>query len=198
MHPLPGLLFGVVTLAAIGRQLTIHVGAGYSVVNFLSYFTNLANLFAASVLIRGAALAWAGRQPSPRDERLRGMAVVYMTVVGVVFAILLRNVDLGALRPWINVLLHYVMPVVVVADWLLRPGTALARARDWLVVLAGPLAYVVYVLGRGAIVGWYPYPFLDPRLDGYGSVAGHVVAIVALFLLAQWAVGASTRLRRRT
>ena len=90
------------------------------------------------------------------------------------------------------------MPVVVVADWLLRPGTALARARDWLVVLAGPLAYVVYVLGRGAIVGWYPYPFLDPRLDGYGSVAGHVVAIVALFLLAQWAVGASTRLRRRT
>jgi len=105
MHPLPGLLFGVVTLAAIGRQLTIHVGAGYSVVNFLSYFTNLANLFAASVLIRGAALSWAGRQPSPRDERLRGMAVVYMTVVGVVFAILLRNVDLGALRPWINVLL---------------------------------------------------------------------------------------------
>jgi len=189
-------LFGAVTVAAIGRQLAIHVDAGYSVVNFFSYFTNLANLFAAGVLLRGAALSWAGRQPSPTDERLRGMAVVYMTVVGVVFSILLRNVDLGSLRPWINVLLHYVMPAVVVADWLVRPGAALASARDWLLVPAGPLLYVAYVLGRGAMVGWYPYPFLDPRLGGYGSVAVHVIAIVALFLLTQWAVSASTGLLR--
>jgi hypothetical protein len=198
MPALARLIVGALTVAAIGRQLAIHVGAGYSVVNFFSYFTNLANLFAAGVLLRGAALSWAGRQPSPTDERLRGMAVVYMTVVGVVFSILLRNVDLGSLRPWINVLLHYVMPVVVVADWLLRPGGALASARDWLLVPAGPLLYVVYVLGRGAIVGWYPYPFLDPRLGGYGSVAMHVVAIVALFLLTQWAVGKGTRLRRHS
>jgi hypothetical protein len=197
MHWLARLVVGALTVTAIGRQLAIHVGAGYSVVNFFSYFTNLANLFAAGVLLRGAALSWAGRQPSPTDQRLRGMAVVYMTVVGVVFAVLLRDVELGALRPWINVLLHYVMPVAVVADWLLRPGTALGGARDWLVVPAGPLIYVIYVLGRGAITGWYPYPFLDPRRGGYGSVAGHVIAIVALFLLTQWAVGASTRLRRR-
>jgi FAR-17a/AIG1-like protein len=125
------------------------------------------------------------------------MAVVYMTVVGVVFSVLLRDVDLGSLRPWINVVLHYVMPVVVVADWLLRPGTARGSGRDWLLVPAGPLVYVVYVLVRGAIVGWYPYPFLDPRRGGYGRVAVHVVAIVTLFLLTQWAVGATARLRRR-
>ncbi len=76
------------------------------------------------MLIRFAALSWTGRPPSPTDQRLRGMAVVYMTVVGIVFSILLRDVDLGTLRPWINVLLHYVMPVAVVADWLLRPGPA--------------------------------------------------------------------------
>jgi hypothetical protein len=191
------LIFGVLTVTAIGRQLAIHVGDGYGVVNFFSYFTNLANLFAAGVLLRGAALSWAGRQPSPTDQRLRAMAVVYMTVVGVVFSILLRNVDLGALRPWINVLLHYVMPVVVAADWLLRPGPAVGSARDWLLVPAPPLLYVVYVLVRGAIVGWYPYPFLDPRLGGYGSVAVHVIGIMALFLLTQWVVAASGRLRGR-
>lgn len=189
------LLFGAVTLVAIGRQLAIHVEAGYSVINFFSYFTNLANLFAAGVLVRGAILAGAGQPGSPTDERLRGMAVVYMTVVGVVFSILLRNVDLGALRPWINVLLHYVMPVVVVADWLALPGTSLTAARDWLLVPAVPLIYVVYVLVRGASVGWYPYPFLDPRRTGSGSVAGHVVAIVALFLVTQWAVSAVARTR---
>jgi hypothetical protein len=187
------LIFGGLTLVAIGRQLAIHVDAGYSVVNFFSYFTNLANLFAAGVLVRGAAFAAAGHRPSPTDERLRAMAVVYMTVVGVVFSVLLRNVDLGSLRPWINVLLHYVMPVVVVADWLLRPGIAPSSVRDWLLVPAFPLVYLIYVLTRGAIVGWYPYPFLDPRLSGYGNVAVHMIAIVALFLLTQWAVVASTR-----
>jgi hypothetical protein len=118
-----------------------------------------------------------------------------MTVVGVVFSVLLRNVDLGALRPWINVLLHYVMPVVVVIDWLLRPGTAPSGVRDWLLVPAFPLIYVVYVLVRGAGAGWYPYPFLDPRVGGYGSVALHVAAIMALFLLAQWGAAATGRRR---
>ncbi|MEO5819391.1 MAG: Pr6Pr family membrane protein [Vicinamibacteraceae bacterium] len=187
------LFLGALTIAAIGRQLAIHMAAGYSVVNFFSYFTNLSNLFAAGVLLRGATLWLARHQPSPGDERLRGMAVVYMTVVGVVFSILLRDVDLGALRPWINVLLHYVMPVVVVADWLLRPGVPPSSARDWLLVPAFPLAYVLYILARGAVVGWYPYPFLDPRLGGYGSVAVHVIAIMVLFLLTQWAVAASAR-----
>lgn len=187
------LIFGVLTLAAIGQQLAIHVAAGSSVVNFFSYFTNLSNLFAAGVLLRLTALSWTGRRPSPVDERLRGMSVVYMTVVGVVFSLLLRNVDLGALRPWINVLLHYVMPLVVVADWLLRPGPPPSGARDWLLALAFPLGYLGYVLARGAVVGWYPYPFLDPRLSGYGSVTLHVIAIVVLFLLTQWAVTASAR-----
>ena len=76
--------------------------------------------------------------------------------------VLLRDVDLGALRPWINVLLHYVMPVVVVAGWLRRPVRTQRGATGWLPVLAFPLAYVAYVLVRGAMVGWYPYPFLDP------------------------------------
>jgi hypothetical protein len=191
------LLLGALTLAAIGWQLTIHVAAGYDVVNFFSYFTNLSNLLAAAVLLRFAALSWTGRQPSPTDERLRGMAVVYMTVVGIVFSILLRHVDLGALRPWINVLLHYVMPVAVVTDWLLRPGQAPRDARDWLLVPALPLAYLIYLLARGDVVGWYPYPFLNPALGGYGRVVLHLIAIVALFLVTQWAVTASTRLLRR-
>ena len=189
------LILGALTLFAIGWQLAIHVAAGFDVVNFFSYFTNLSNLVAAGVLLRFGALGLSGRAPSPVDEQLRGMAVVYMTVVGVVFALLLRHVDLGALRPWINVLLHYVMPVAVVADWLLRPGDAGSRGR--LLVLAFPLVYVIYTLARGALVGWYPYPFLDPRRDGWASVGVHVVAIVVLFVLTQWAATAVARVLGR-
>ena len=41
-----------------------------------------------------------------------------------------------------------------------------------------PLLYVTYTLIRGAITGWYPYPFLNPENAGsYGGVAAYAVAI---------------------
>ena len=43
-------------------------------------------------------------------------------------------------------------------------------------------------LVRGAIDGWYPYPFLDPANGGYASVAIYVVGIFVGFL----AIGAAT------
>jgi hypothetical protein len=36
---------------------------------------------------------------------------------------------------------------------------------------------------RGAIAGWYPYPFLDPSDGGYGTVALYVVAILVFGLV---------------
>jgi hypothetical protein len=36
---------------------------------------------------------------------------------------------------------------------------------------------------RGALDGWYPYPFLDPADGGYGPVAVTVVAVTLGFLL---------------
>jgi hypothetical protein len=38
---------------------------------------------------------------------------------------------------------------------------------------------------RGPIADWYPYPFLDPRTNGYGFVAimSLFVAVVALLLV---------------
>ena len=192
------LTFAVLTLIALGRQLVIQIESGFSVVNFFSYFTNLSNLFAALVLLRFAALSIARRPPSRMDEQLRGMAVVYMTIVGVVFAILLRDVDLGALRPWVNVVLHYVMPVVLIVDWFGQPGPALTSGRSWILGQIFPLLYLVYVLTRGEIVDWYPYPFLNPQTGGYGSVAVHAIAIMLLFLFTQWAVNATARVLGRT
>ena len=49
--------------------------------------------------------------------------------------------------------------------------------RDGLLWLAFPLVWTGLTLVRGAIDGWYPYPFLDPVNGGYGTVAVTVVAI---------------------
>ncbi|WP_406231293.1 Pr6Pr family membrane protein [Nocardia sp. NBC_01009] len=47
------------------------------------------------------------------------------------------------------------------------------------------MAYSAYTLFRGVFVEWYPYPFIDPRRQGYVSMTiGLVVLVVAFALLA--------------
>jgi hypothetical protein len=112
-----------------------------------------------------------------------------MAVVGIVFTLLLRNEDLGALQPWVNFVLHDLMPCAVVLDWLLDPPSTRLGIRDRVQFLVFPAAYLAYSLIRGAQTGWYPYPFLNPtHVGGYGGVAVYAIGITAIFLLIGWAL----------
>lgn len=183
------LFFGLLTLVAVGTQLVVHIQHRFDVVNFFSYFTNLSNIFAAVVFLIGALALLQRREPAatPTEDLVRGASAVAMAIVGTVYGILLRNEDLGALLPWVNVVLHYLMPVAVVADWLYQPPQSKLSLRQigyWLIY---PLLFLVYTLVRGAIAGWYPYPFLNPdRVAGYGGVALYGLAIFVAFLAVGW------------
>jgi hypothetical protein len=179
------LAFGALALGAVGLQLAIQIERGYSVANFFSYFTNLSNLFAAGVLIAGAGRLVPGDAAREPGDFVRGLSAVNMVVVGLVYAALLRHVNLGSLRPAINVVLHDVMPVAVVLDWLLAPP----RHRvGWSFVpacLIVPVLYLAYALLRGSAVDWYPYPFLNPEhhANGYLGVAGYAFGIGVTFVV---------------
>ncbi|HST54991.1 MAG TPA: Pr6Pr family membrane protein [Solirubrobacteraceae bacterium] len=141
------------------------------------------------------ASASPGGPPNERNDSspydlLRGAAVVYMTITGMVFTLLLSR-SAQAL-PWANAVVHYIMPVVIVLDWLVTPPQmplTRARAARWLIF---PAVYFVYTLVRGAIVDWYPYPFLDVDAHGYARVfangVGVLVAISAVGMAALLAV----------
>jgi hypothetical protein len=179
------IFLATLALAAMGQQLMLHLGASYSALNFFSYFTNLSNLFAAAVLLLGA-ISMSFRRSTSRDL-IRFIAVTNMTIVGLVFAVLLRNVDLGALLPWVNFVLHYVTPVALVVDWLWEPPRSRLNSRHLALALIFPAAYLAYLVARGASVGWYPYPFFDPaNVGGYGGVAVYAAGIAVTYLLAGW------------
>jgi hypothetical protein len=176
------LLLGLLVWFAIGLQLSIHIQHGYNIVNFFSYFTNLSNLLAATVLIAGGYAGLARKGHPGVNDYIRAVAAVNMAVVGIVFSVLLRNVDLGSLLPWINVLLHYVMPVAVVLDWLVCPSRTVLGVRSLWLFVVFPAVYLLYVLIRGAKTDWYPYPFLDPtHVGGYGGVLLYAVGIAVTF-----------------
>lgn len=122
-----------------------------------------------------------------------------MVITGIVYAVLLANADVGLIAAWVNSVLHQVTPVALLADWVFFapwPRAGGRRASQWLPRLAFPLAYFAYSLSRGAVVDWYPYPFLDPRYPGgYGRIAVYAVVLAVVFALLALAVSAIGRRR---
>lgn len=188
-HPLVSFLrigFGLLILIAVAVQLMHTIQLDRSVVNFFSFFTIESNLLAAFVLLVVGFGALAGAKAHRTFAFLRGAATLYMVITGIVFALLLAGLEqrLQITIPWVNTVLHYIMPVVMLVDWLLFPPKFKFTFRQTLWWLAFPLAYLVYTLLRGLLVDWYPYPFLDASQVGWAQVivTSIVIAIGAAVL----------------
>jgi hypothetical protein len=179
-----------VILAAIVAQMNVLNNAGrLDTVNFLSFFTIESNLIAAAAL---AAAALVGDDRPRWVDWLRGAATVYLTITFVVVIALLQGIDVGLQLAWVDFALHKLSPVIIVLDFVLDPPRTRLSTRAALLWLVYPLIWLGYTLVRGAAVGWYPYPFLDPsHAGGYGRVgvtsliivvAGAVLSIAAAWL----------------
>jgi hypothetical protein len=168
-------LMAIAVLGAIAYEVSRELEhAGFSVTDYFSYFTELSNLFAAAIFLYGAVHPRGAR--SRAHELLRGAAVMYMLTTGIVYAVLLSGMD--ASYPWVNTVVHRIMPVVVAADWLIDPPQMRLQSRDTILWMSFPVAYILYTLTRGAIVSWYPYFFVNPnRHGGYLLVAANCVAL---------------------
>ncbi len=170
------LVVGLLCAAALIDAATGSKHLGH----FFSFFTIESNIVGCVVLLGGALV-----DPDSRGwSTLRAATTLYLTITGIVYAALLANTDVGLISPWVNDVLHRVVPLAVLLDWVLFdpwPITARSTALAW---LAGPLAYLVYSLIRGPIVHWYPYPFLDAsRKGGYVHVALTCVILAILMAL---------------
>jgi hypothetical protein len=172
------------------------------VVNFFSFFTIQSNVLAAVTLI-GVEFS-AATAPGAFARWARGGVTLFMTMTGLIYAVLLAPVaaDVSTQLDWVNAVLHVIAPLVLVADWVVepdRPGPDPVRALWWLVF---PVAWLTYTFVRGAFVDWYPYPFMDPR-DGVPHSAGSwpaviVTTVILSVLVAALAQALAWIARRRT
>lgn len=171
-------LLGLVALG-VGYDRDVHTG---DAANFFFYFTDLSNLFGASVLLFGGVAALRGRTGVP--DTVRGAAALYLVITGLVYWTLLANQITAETIKWQNDVVHGVMPVVVLLDWLLLPPASrlsLASTSRWLVF---PLVYLAVSLIRGPLVQWWPYDFLDPREPGgYLHVTTWSLIVTVVFVL---------------
>lgn len=159
-----------------------------TVADFFSEFTTQSNIFAAVVLAAGGWFLWNEGRTGRRWEELRGASVTYLALTGIVFYFLVAGtrepVGPTYYHEWASHILHRVMPIALLVDWLVMSPRFRLGYRTALAWTVYPLLYCAYSLIRGPIVDWYPYNFLDPNAKGgYDSVALYVVAITAGFLV---------------
>ncbi|MGK6356239.1 Pr6Pr family membrane protein [Sphingomonas sp. DT-207] len=157
---------------------------GASLWSMLRFFTVISNLILA-LFFTGIALGFARLM---RPRAIGGMTLT-MLLVGVVYHLLLRGlVELSAGAMLANVLLHKVTPLLAAGFWLAFAVKGGLRFSDPLRWTALPLAYLGYALGRGAIDGVYPYPFMDVASIGWTRTLANSAAIAAGFLVAGYAL----------
>ncbi|WP_283136526.1 Pr6Pr family membrane protein [Rhizohabitans arisaemae] len=159
------------------------------------YFTEWSN---AAVVVFYGFRRWR-RLPAGTSAAICAAVTLYITVTGLVFHFVLA----GGANPFIllldgagsvpketgTFLLHYVVPLMAVANWFAFESGGRLRRRHAVVWLASPVVYLAVILIRGACfaVDRYPYPFLDVTRLGYALVArnsaGMAVCFYALGLL---------------
>lgn len=170
------IAFAALGTAALVYQVMVRWSdADLSLGNFLGYFTVLSNIAAAIVLLVGGLFA----PTSPGWEWFRGAVTTCMVITGIVYALLLSDVDVDVTYSWVNDVLHRIIPLVMLVDWVVVRARRLPP-RSWLTWLAIPLVYGVYTLIRGPFVDWYPYPFIDPREQGYVSMTISLIVVVGM------------------
>jgi hypothetical protein len=186
---------GLLVLAALVTQVTAELlHDSFKPGEYFSYFTIESSMMNVVVLLVGGSLAFR----RPRDTELftsvRVAILSYAVITGLVYNVLLRNIPGdGSYEPprWCNEVMHVWVPIFILLDWLLAPGRVrVPWKRLWLVV-SFPLAWLAFTMIRGAITGWYPYPFLEPAgPGGIPSLLIYVVGIAAfIVVVASVAIG---------
>ena len=184
------LFFALLGFSSIIIEMAVTMERGtFKAENFFSYFTIETNILVVVMLLMSAVAIAAGK--NGKLDLFRSATTVYILVVGIGFSALLSGLEGVKLTavPWDNVVLHYIIPVAVFADFMTdRPRRKLPfkKALLWLLF---PIIYATYALVRGGLTGWYPYPFLNPDVSGAASVVTTIIGFFALGFALVWGVG---------
>ena len=164
-------------------------------INFFSYFTILTNILAALAL----TLPWLAPQSPPGKffsrPTVRTAIAAYIIIVMTIVYFVLRH--LTTFQCWnfvADLLLHYVMPILFVIDWLVLVPKQTLKLGDTVYWLAFPILYLVWTFIHGAFSGFYPYPFLNGAELGNTRVLLNEAGLLVIFLVLGFILVAGGRL----
>ena len=155
-------------------------------VRLFSYFTVQSNLLVGVVSV---VLVVRPARDGAVFRVARLDALLCIAVTGVVYQTVLRGIaELSAAGQVSDLLLHLLAPLLALVAWVLvGPRPRVDAATVWW-SLAFPLAWIAYTFVRGAVVGWYPYPFLDVTTLGLAPALLNTAVVAVVFVGLAWLV----------
>ena len=168
-----------------------------TIVRFFSYYTIITNLLVACCF---TALVCKRVEAKPRffaKPQVLAATAVYITIVGAVYNIILRNLWAPeGLQRVVDELLHSVNPLYYLVFWIVfipKAGLTWKHVFPWLIY---PMVYFLFILVRGVVFDFYPYPFINVTELGWGKVLLNSAGITAAFVLMSLVIIGVSRLKR--
>ncbi len=163
-----------------------------------AYFTILSVLltflfFSGVILVSLGKKIPAAGQPGAFYSSFKGAVILVVTITMTVYHFLLAPLlmEMGGFQPFTfnDLVVHYLIPLLVILDWLLfdpKPGYRATDPLKWLVL---PLLYFLFTIIRAQLGGplegtsnRYPYFFIDIDALGMGRVFFNVLILTVGFL----------------
>lgn len=183
-----------ITFSFIGIFLSSRILEGTFNTHLFVYYTHLSNIMCFIVMT--IVLVYNIKKVLNNEvngyneniKRIKGAATIAILITGVVYHFLLGDPSSGDFFTLDNLIVHYVVPIMFVLDWILfdkKKGYTIIDPLTWLAI---PGIYFIYALVRGAIVGvgndlQYAYFFIDVNELGYGGVMIWAVILAVAFLI---------------
>ena len=152
-------------------------------IRFFSFFTILTN----SLVTVYFTILWF-KKPSYLLTQFKKpgfltATTLYITVVSIVYQLVLRGIwEPTGMQKAVDELLHTVIPIYVIVFWFMyenKKEVLWKSIPSWMLY---PFVYLVCILFRGTISGFYPYPFVNVNKLGIEKVLINSGFLVLFFI----------------
>lgn len=151
-----------------------------TLVRFFSFFTILTNSLVAVMFI---SLWLFPKHHFFQSVKKQTAITLYILVVGLVYNTVLRFIwQPEGLQKVVDELLHTFIPMATFVFWWLFTHSKTLQYKHIVPWLLYPFLYLIAILARGYLSGFYPYPFVDVTQLGYPKVVANSLLVVLVFV----------------
>ncbi|MCG9792659.1 Pr6Pr family membrane protein [Flavobacterium algicola] len=182
------ILFAAITLFAVVTQYYLMIESRVAsiletTIRFFSFFTILTNSLVAIYFILSLVKKKNNYLSIIYKSGTLTAVTVYITIVGLVYQILLRHIwTPEGMQRLVDELLHSIIPILVIIFWYLYEEKISIKYKQLLKWLIYPILYLIFILIRGALAEFYPYPFVNVAALGLEQVLINSAGLLVLFI----------------
>jgi len=151
-------------------------------IRFFSFFTILTNILVA-IYMSYQSIRTTPSKTRSNKEGILSAITVYITIVGLVYQLILRQTwHPEGFQKIVDELLHSAIPLFVIFYWYQyenKKNISFKSIPQWLIY---PICYLVYILLRGSYANFYPYPFMNVLILGLQQVLINAIILLVFFV----------------